>query len=257
MSAKGMSAMSEPGMRTVFVTGAARGIGAAIARAFLEAGDVVVLADRNPDVAGTAADLDPAGARTLALVADVEDEDAFRAAFDAAVARFGGVDVMVNNAARTIQRSVWDIPAAEWDSVMATNLRGTFFGCRIAGAWLRDRGTGGRIINLASIAGQRGGAASGAHYAASKAGILVLTKIFAAELAPHGITVNALAPAAIDGPLMAGLDEGLKGRLKQGIPVGRFGDDREVAAAARYLASEDAGFVTGATIDINGGMFMR
>lgn len=244
-------------MRTIFVTGAARGIGAAIAGAFVAAGDAVVLADRNPAVTGTAQALDPTGERTLALTADVEDEDAFQAAFEAGAARFGGIDVMVNNAAQTIQRPVWDIPAAEWDSVMATNLRGTFFGCRIAGGYLRDRGTGGRIINLASIAGQRGGTASGAHYAASKAGILVLTKIFAAELAPHGVTVNALAPAAIDGPLMAGLDEALKGRLKQGIPVGRFGEDREVAAAALYLASEEAGFVTGATIDINGGMFMR
>jgi len=244
-------------MRTVFVTGAARGIGAAIARAFLAAGENVVLADRNPAVTETAKALDPAGRRTLALPLDVEDEDAFRAAFGAGVDRFGGVDVMVNNAAQTIQRSVWDIPAAEWDSVMATNLRGTFFGCRIAGAYLRERGAGGRIVNLASIAGQRGGAASGAHYAASKAGILVLTKIFAAELAPDGITVNALAPAAIDGPLMAGLDDGLKGRLRQGIPVGRFGRDDGVAAACLYLASDEAGFVTGATIDINGGMFMR
>lgn len=241
-------------MRTVFVTGAARGIGAAIAEAFHAAGDNVVLADRNPAVSDTAAGL---GERALALPLDVADEDAFRAAFAAAVDRFGGVEVMVNNAAQTIQRSVWDIPAAEWDQVMATNLRGTFFGCRIAGAFLRERGTGGRIVNLASIAGQRGGTASGAHYAASKAGIIVLTKVFAQELAPHGVTVNALAPAAIDGPLMAGLDEGLKGRLMAGIPVGRFGRDSEVAAAALYLASDDAGFVTGTTVDINGGMFMR
>jgi len=241
-------------MRTVFVTGAARGIGAAIARAFHAAGDNVVLTDRDPDVTATAVKL---GEQALALQLDVEDEAAFAAAFAAAIAHFGGVDVMVNNAAQTIQRSVWDIPAAEWDAVMATNLRGTFFGCRIAGAFLRDRGTGGRIVNLASIAGQRGGTASGAHYAASKAGIIVLTKIFAAELAPHGVTVNALAPAAIDGPLLAGLDDAVKARLRSGIPVGRFGLDREVAAAALYLAGSDAGFVTGTTIDINGGMFMR
>jgi 3-oxoacyl-[acyl-carrier protein] reductase len=244
-------------MRTVFVTGAARGIGAAIARAFFEAGDTVVLTDREEAVTATRAALDPGGARTLSIVADVDDEAAFTAAFDTAVSRFGGVDVMVNNAARTIQRSVWDIPAAEWDAVMATNLRGTFFGCRIAGAHLRERGTGGRIINLASIAGQRGGAASGAHYAASKAGILVVTKIFAQELAAHRVTVNAIAPAAIDGPLMAGLDAGLKERLRQGIPVGRFGLDREVAAAALYLASDDAGYVTGMTLDVNGGLLMR
>lgn len=244
-------------MRTVFVTGAARGIGAAIAQAFFEAGDNVVLTDREKAIAATASSLDPAGQRTLSIVSDVDDETAFMAAFDAAVNRFGAVDVMVNNAARTIQRSVWEIPAAEWDAVMATNLRGTFFGCRIAGAYLRDRGKGGRIINLASIAGQRGGAASGAHYAASKAGILVVTKIFAQELAAHRVTVNAIAPAAIDGPLMAGLDAGLKERLKQGIPVGRFGLDREVAAAALYLASEDAGYVTGVTLDVNGGLLMR
>lgn len=242
-------------MRTVFVTGAARGIGAAIAKTFHAAGDNVVLTDRDPAVHDTSAGL--GDGRALALPLDVEDEDAFAAAFAAAIAHFGGVDVMVNNAAQTIQRSVWDIPAAEWDAVMATNLRGTFFGCRIAGAFLRDRGTGGRIVNLASIAGQRGGTASGAHYAASKAGIIVLTKIFAAELAPHGVTVNALAPAAIDGPLLAGLDDAVKTRLRSGIPVGRFGLDREVAAAALYLAGADAGFVTGTTIDINGGMFMR
>jgi 3-oxoacyl-[acyl-carrier protein] reductase len=240
-------------MRTVFVTGAAGGIGAAIARAFHDAGDNVMLTDRDPAVGDTAAGL--GDGRALALPLDVEDEGAFAAAspprWPARRHRRDGQQPRRPSSARS------GTSRRRGDWVMATNLRGTFFGCRIAGAFLRDRGTGGRILNLASIAGQRGGTASGAHYAASKAGLIVLTKIFAAELAPHGVTVNALAPAAIDGPLFAGLDDAVKTRLKSGIPVGRFGLDREVAAAALYLAGADAGFVTGTTIDINGGMFMR
>lgn len=243
--------------RTVFVTGAAQGIGAAIARAFHDAGDDVVLFDRSEAVQDVAARLGSTGAAAMPLVGDVDDETAFQTAFAAAVDRFGKVDVMINNAARTAMGPLWEISVAEWDAVMATNLRGTFLGCRIAGGHMRERGQGGRIINLSSIAGQRGGIATGLHYSASKAGILVTTKVFAQELAAHRITVNAIAPAAIDGPMVESLPEQTRESLRRGIPVGRFGYDHEVAAAALYLASEDAAFVTGATIDVNGGLFMR
>lgn len=240
-----------------FITGAAQGIGAAIAAAFVAAGNAVVMADRSQAVFETARRLDPQGARTLPLITDVSDEPAFAASFAQAVARFGGVDIMVNNAAQTIMRSVWDIDAAEWDSVMATNLRGTFFGCRIAADHMRKRGKGGRIINLASLAGQRGSTTTGAHYAASKAGILVVTKIFAQEMAPHGVTVNAVAPAAIAGPMVDSLPTTTRAALQKSIPVGRFGEGAEVAAAVLYLASEHSGYVTGATLDLNGGLAMR
>lgn len=243
--------------RTAFVTGAAQGIGAAIAKAFHDAGDNVVLFDRSETVKDVTARLDPTGTTAMPLAGNVDDEAAFQAAFAAAVDRFGKVDVMVNNAARTAMGPLWEISVAEWDAVMATNLRGTFLGCRIAGSHMRERGEGGRIINLSSIAGQRGGTATGLHYAASKAGILVTTKVFAQELAAHRITVNAIAPAAIDGPMVESLPERTREGLRRGIPVGRFGHDHEVAAAALYLASDEAAFVTGATLDINGGLFMR
>jgi len=243
--------------RTVFVTGSAQGIGAAIGTAFHAAGDNVVLLDRSEAVVDFARTLDPSGATAMPLIDNVDDEAAFQAAFAAAVERFGKVDVMVNNAARTAMGSVWDISVADWDAVMATNLRGTFLGCRIAAGHMRERGLHGRIINLSSLAGQRGSTATGLHYGASKAGILVVTKVFAQELAATGITVNAIAPAAIDGPVMETLTEQTRQGLQRSIPVGRFGHDREVAAAALYLASEDAAFVTGATLDVNGGLFMR
>lgn len=241
----------------VVVTGAAQGIGLAVSTAFAQAGFSVAMMDRADAVTASAAAIDPDGGSTLPIVVDVDNETRFQQAFDRAASAFGGVCVMVNNAARTTMQSVWDIEADTWDAVLRTNLRGTFFGCRIAGRHMRDRGKGGRIINMASIAGQRGGTATGADYAASKAGILVLTKIFAQELAGHAVTVNAIAPAAIDGPMVGALSEERRNGLRGAIPVGRFGLDSEVAAAAVYLARREAAFMTGATLDINGGLFMR
>ena len=237
------------------VTGASQGLGFGIARSFLEAGATVVLADINTNVASSAKSLDAIGTAS-GFVLDVRGEAAIAACVDDTASRYGKVDIFVNNAALTISKSVWDIPAEEWDDVLAVNLRGVFFGCRVAGKFMRDQKRG-RIINLSSLAGQRGGVVAGAHYSSSKAGILVLTKCFAQELAAHGVTVNAIAPAAIDGPIVALLPAEKVEGLKKTIPVGRLGMDREVGAAAVYLASEDAGFVTGSTIDVNGGVFMR
>jgi 3-oxoacyl-[acyl-carrier protein] reductase len=242
--------------RVAFVTGAARGLGAAMAQALAEARCGVALADIDEGVAAVAEAVAQSGTRALPLHVDVRDEASFRGGFAEAVAQLGRVDFMINNAARTEVRSVWDIDAAEWDDVLRVNLRGAFFGCRIAGAHMRERRFG-RIVNISSIAGQQGSAATGAHYACSKAGILALTRIFAQELAPHGVTVNAIAPSAIEGPMLAALPDDRIAALRQAVPLGRLGRPDDVTAAVIYLCSEAGSFVTGATLDVNGGRFMR
>ena len=238
--------------RVAVVTGAARGLGQAIADRLAGDGYRVVYADVNREGAEAAA----SATGSLAVELDVRALDSVDACLAAAVDRHGGVDVWVNNAAVTIARSFFEIDPDEWDDVIATNLRGVYFGCRVAGLHMRERGTG-RIVNLASIAGQRGASVNGIHYAASKAGIVAITRFAASELAPFGVTVNAIAPAAIDGPSVAAVPAEKVEAMVQTIPVGRLGRPEEVAALVAYLASDDAGFITGATYDINGGMLMR
>ncbi|MDN8612586.1 SDR family NAD(P)-dependent oxidoreductase [Variovorax ginsengisoli] len=243
--------------QAAFVTGAGQGLGAAIALGLAQAGAGVMLADVDAAAAeAVAAGLRDAGHRCIAMALDVRDESAFERSFEAAVQHFGAIDLLVNNAALTPSTSLWDITAGEWDEVMAVNLRGSFFGCRIAGRHMRERGAG-RIVNLTSIAGQQASAATGAHYAASKAGLIALTRSFAQALAADGVTVNALAPAAIRSPLLDAMAPERQQALLRGIPLGRFGEAQEVAAAVVYLASAAGAFVTGTTLDLNGGRSMR
>jgi 3-oxoacyl-[acyl-carrier protein] reductase len=249
--------MTDGGRLVAVVTGAAQGLGEAIAGRFLATGYHVLYADVNAEmVADTARAADPSGERAVAAAVDVRRLDSVQGCLDAAVARFGHVDAWVNNAARTVAQPFLEIDPDEWDDVLATNLRGTYFGCRVAGIHMCERRSG-RIVNLASVAGQWGRSLTGAHYAASKAGIVAVTRNAATAFADAGVTVNAIAPAAIEGPAAAAMPPAKLAAYVDEIPVGRLGRPEEVAALAVFLASPEAAFTTGATYDVNGGILMR
>ncbi len=242
-------------MSAALVTGGAQGLGAAIVRALHAAGHKVAIGDIDMDAATALAD--ELGDGAMALRLDVREQASFEEALAAMVAAWGSAEILVNNAVMTVARPVLEISPEEFDAVIAVNLRGTFIGSQVFGRHFRDRNHG-RIVNIASLAGQNGGTATGAHYAASKGGIITLTKVFARDLAPFGITVNAIAPGPLDLPSVRALvpADRLDG-LVAGIPAGSLGDPAFVAAMAVQLASPAAGFTTGATWDVNGGLFMR
>lgn len=240
------------------VTGGGSGLGEAIARALHGAGYCVAVSDIDGARAqAVARSLDPAGETALGIALDVTDGAAIEAVAEALTDRWGGVQVLVNNAVLTRAVPVLDITLDDWDQVMAVNARGTFAASQIFGRRMKAAGYG-RIVNMGSLAGQNGGTTTGAHYAASKGAILTLTKVFARDLAPFGITVNAIAPGPIDSPMVRALvpEERMPGMVA-GIPVGHLGDAGFIADMVVRLAARDAGFVTGATWDINGGLFMR
>ena len=242
-------------MATAVVTGAGRGIGEAVARRLHADGYRVALADIDADGAERLAAELGDGARFF--LHDVRQHDSWNVLLADVRAEWGDdLHVLVNNAARTEFRSFFEIDLDEWDDVLAANLRGTYLGCRVVGADMRERGAG-RIVNLASDAAFAASGGSGVHYAASKAGVVAVTRRAATELAPYGVTVNAVAPAAIDGQLAREvLRDRLDEKLRE-IPVGRLGRAEEVAALVSFLVSDDAGYITGATLDVNGGVLMR
>jgi 3-oxoacyl-[acyl-carrier protein] reductase len=240
------------------VTGGAQGLGAQIVRALHAAGFRVGIGDIDESgAAALARELDPAANSALALRLDVREANSFVEASRALLAQWGSLEVLVNNAAATAAKPLLEITPEEFDAVLATNVRGTFVGSQVFAREFKTRGYG-RIVNLASLAGQNGGTATGAHYAASKGAILTLTKVFARDLAAFGITVNAIAPGPLDTPMVhRTIPVDRMAALLAGIPVGALGDPKFVAAMAARLAARDAGFVTGATWDINGGLYMR
>ena len=240
------------------VTGAAQGLGFQIASALFAAGYRVVLTDVNEDAAKkAAASLDVTGRNAVACELNIMNKADYQAALDFTLSQFGALQVLVNNAAVTKATPVMEISPEEFNEVVSINLGGVFVGCQVIGRYMAEQGYG-RIINMASLAGQNGGTSTGAHYAASKGGILTLTKVFAKELAAKGVTVNAIAPGPIESPMVKALvpEERLPSLLAA-IPAGKLGNGDFIGDMVVQFASPEAYFTTGTTWDVNGGLFMR
>lgn len=241
--------------RVALVTGASQGIGRAIALALSCAGARVVIAARNAEKLRTLAEEIGAGKGTaLAVQMDVSNQQEVKAGFHQAVERFGRLDILVNNAAITRDGLAVRMKAEDWEAVLRTDLTGAHFCIQQAlGVMLRQRS--GRIINVSSVVAQSGNAGQ-ANYIAAKAGLIGLTRAIATEVASRNITVNAVAPGFIISPMTDPLPETVKQDLVGRIPLGRMGQDTEVAAAVVFLASDEAGYITGHVLDVNGGMRM-
>jgi 3-oxoacyl-[acyl-carrier protein] reductase len=247
--------MSTLAGRIALVTGASQGIGRACALELARRGATVALAARNLDklneVAGAITRVGGI-AHTFAL--DVASEESIRDGAKSAIAHFGAVHILVNNAGITRDILAMRMKRKDWDDVLTTNLTGAFLMTQaLMPQMVKNRW--GRIINITSVVGETGQAGQ-ANYAASKAGLIGLTKSLARELASRSITVNAVAPGYIETAMTSVLTEEQKNAMTQHIPLGRVGSDTDIAHAVAFLASEEAGYITGHTLDVNGGMFM-
>jgi|TARA_R110001583_G_scaffold9571_6_gene45268 3-oxoacyl-[acyl-carrier protein] reductase len=245
--------------KVALVTGAAQGLGFFISQSLMDAGYSVVVSDINIEQAEKSAkSLDPSGEKVIAIALNVMNKQDFIDALATTVNHFGRCDVLVNNAAMTPTTAVMEITPEEFSQVLDINLRGNFLGSQVFGQHFFDNGYG-RIINLSSLAGQMGGAAAGAHYASSKAGIVTLTKIFARQFAGSGVTVNAIAPGPVDVPSIRDKvpADQLEHIINNVIPVKAMSNPEFIGSMVTMLASEGANTVTGATWDINGGIYMR
>ena len=239
--------------RAAVVTGAASGIGREIAGQLARHGAAVAIADINREGAEeVAASLGRDGAKAVAIAVDVSRPEQADAMIDRAATAFGAVDILVHSAGVGVERSVLDTTPEEWRRILDIDLSGTFYCGQAAARHMVGRGYG-RIVNLASTAGVRGGTGRAA-YGAAKGGVIALTKVMAVELAPHGITVNALAPGAIETELVARMHSAeTRTVYRAGIPLDRYGTPEETAAAALFLASEEARYVTGHVLAVDGG----
>lgn len=241
--------------RIALVTGASQGIGRACAVELAKAGATVALAARNETkLSEAAAEIEAAGGKAALFALDVASEESIKTAAKAVIERFGKVEILVNCAGITRDDLMMKMKRADWDDVLATNLTGAFL---LTQAVLRSmlKNRWGRIINIASVVGETGQAGQ-VNYAASKAGMIGMTRSIAREVASRGITVNAVAPGYIETPMTAVLSEELRKSMIASIPLGRPGTDLEVAQSVVFLTSDAAAYITGHVLDVNGGMFM-
>lgn len=236
--------------KVALLTGASRGLGAGIADGLRDAGATVVGTSRDPESAARVSEQ----LGSVPVVMDVTDVSSVQAGVDRVASEFGRLDLLVNNAGLNIPQGIFDVDEASWDSVIDTNLKGSFFAAQAAARHMVEQSEGGRIINVASQAGVVGIEERSA-YGASKGGVALLTKVLAIELAQYGITVNAVAPTFVATELTRSTleDPEWRERILSRIPLGRVGEIGDVAAAVVYLASPAASMVTGHTLLVDGG----
>ena len=243
--------------KVAIVTGAGRGIGQAIASALARAGAAVVVSDIHlASAKAVAADITAGGGRSLAVETDVSSEAQAQQLVDSALAAFSKIDVLVNNAGILATGPILETSVEVWERTHAVNLKGVFLCTRaVLRALMAQRS--GRIINIASVAGKRGGGFFGnACYSSSKGGVIAFTKATAREAGPYNITVNAVAPAMIETEMISNMPADKRQSLLHSIPLGRTGSVNDVAAAVCFLASDQAGFMTGEIMDVDGGLIM-
>jgi 3-oxoacyl-[acyl-carrier protein] reductase len=241
--------------RVALVTGASQGIGRATALALSQAGARVAVAARNADkLSAVVAEISGAGGEALAIPMDVADSQQIKDGFRQAIEKFGKLDILVNNAAITRDGLAVRMKADDWDAVLRTNLTGAHW-CAQQAMSVMMRARYGRIINVTSVVAETGNAGQ-VNYVAAKAGLIGLTRALATEIASRNITVNAVAPGFVVSPMTDPLPQTVKDALLAKIPLGRMGTDAEIAAAILFLATEEAGYITGAVLDVNGGLRM-
>jgi 3-oxoacyl-[acyl-carrier protein] reductase len=241
--------------RVVFITGASQGIGRACAHVMAEAGaDVALAARTRSNLERVAAEIQEMGRRALVLELDVANRESVAASIAQVLNEWSKVDILVNNAGLTRDNLAMRLKAEDWEAVLRTNLDGAFYCIKgVLPPMVKQRY--GRIINIASVVAQTGNPGQ-ANYIASKAGLIGLTKAVAAEVASRNITVNAVSPGFIATAMTEKLPEPVQQKIMSLIPLGRMGADRDVAYGVRFLASEEAAYITGHVLNINGGLFM-
>ena len=241
--------------KTAFVTGASQGIGKACALELARAGAEVVVASRNLErLEMVAEEVRAVGRKALAVSLDLANPDTVKLAFAKAQEEFSKIDILVNNAGITRDGLVLRMKRSDWQEVLDTNLTGAYLCIQAALSGMVKRHYG-RIVNITSVAGQSGNPGQ-ANYASSKAGLIGLTKAVATEVATRNITVNAVAPGFIATAMTEKLSEDARSKIMARVSLGRLGTDREVAHAVRFLASDDAAYITGHVLNVNGGLYM-